>query len=353
MIKKEKGAFYGVFFYYLSQLWDSDPRPSRYKGDALPAELSWRVRCYNYNMQVVISARQPKDLMSWRQDMFGKAWWQYLLTPVLASGCQDLLVITEAEDVALRQDLRVFALTQPICLRTLAQTQTPDFNHDLLLAAPYLAEEFIFFPLDNLNAVFQLEQLQQYHGDAVMAVDEKNNLLHAYKFQREWVEFLQQARPDLSWTSALAQFAQDWVVKAIPFTVAAPKKKLNLEQRWLSLLNDFFPNTAPILSCREKNLIAPTARIKGKVIIEDGAMVGEYSGIEGPVYLGKNSRVGNFCQLKNSCLEAESEVADYTGWENCYLAPKFIFAKNFVISKDQVFCPKIKPGLVKVKEVSV
>jgi NDP-sugar pyrophosphorylase family protein len=64
---------------------------------------------------------------------------------------------------------------------------------------------------------------------------------------------------------------------------------------------------------RAKNSqISPTATLKGKVILEEGAKIFDYATIEGPVYIGKNAVVGAYCTLRDhSILEEGAEIQRY------------------------------------------
>ena len=49
-------------------------------------------------------------------------------------------------------------------------------------------------------------------------------------------------------------------------------------------------------------MVAPTASIKGPTIIDEGAEIRQCAFIRGGVIVGKNSVVGNSCELKNCIL---------------------------------------------------
>ncbi len=58
--------------------------------------------------------------------------------------------------------------------------------------------------------------------------------------------------------------------------------------------------------------IFPTATLRGKVILEDGAKVFDYATIEGPVYIGKDAVIGAYCTLRDhSVLEEGAEIQRY------------------------------------------
>ena len=58
-------------------------------------------------------------------------------------------------------------------------------------------------------------------------------------------------------------------------------------------------------------MVAPTASIKGPTIIDEGAEIRQCAFIRGGVIVGKNSVVGNSCELKNCILFDNVQVPHY------------------------------------------
>jgi bifunctional UDP-N-acetylglucosamine pyrophosphorylase/glucosamine-1-phosphate N-acetyltransferase len=69
-------------------------------------------------------------------------------------------------------------------------------------------------------------------------------------------------------------------------------------------------------SHRGQNLnIAPTAVIdetKGSVWIDDNVVIGHCAHIVGPVYLGKDVKIGDFTLIRESSIESESKIGSHT-----------------------------------------
>jgi NDP-sugar pyrophosphorylase family protein len=74
--------------------------------------------------------------------------------------------------------------------------------------------------------------------------------------------------------------------------------------------------------------IAPTAVLddsKGKIIIESGVTIGHASRIVGPVYIGKNSYVGDFNLIRESTIESDTTIG-----ANTEVVRSIIFEKSSI-----------------------
>lgn len=275
--------------------------------------------------QVVISLDVQTQLGQFAdKELFGKPVIEHLLTQLLKNTpFRDLIIVLDQHATQLRQQIRALALHLPIKIRILSQTQTSTLANDLLLAAPYLQEEFFFTTIDNEAANFQLRQLSNYQADGVFAVDQNQNLLDSYLFKKKFLDFLSNQTPDKPWPAILSAFSVDFLVKNVQFDslniTETPAK--NLEEFWLTKIQNWWPEILPQSKISPQAQIAPTARLKGKVVIESGARINEYSVIEGPAYIGKNSKIGCFCHLQQVVVEKENLVDDYTKIEKKYLGP--------------------------------
>ncbi len=289
-------------------------------------------------MQVIISATKTKDFLDWQTVVYGQPLWQHYFASLKTLHCRQLLFITKAENLALRQAVRRYALTQKMQIRVLSQeVKQPTLSQDLLLGQNYLAEKFFFLTLNNWSAVFQAQQLQNYQADFVGATDKDGRFLDSYLLNREFVKFLSQSQPDLSWEKVIENFTDEFVVKFVNFETQTVMPK-NSDEQLFYLLKKLFPSGKRVEWAGEKNYLAPTARLIGPVFLAAGVKIGEYSLIEGPCYLGKNCQIGNFCHLsQQTVMEAETKIADYVQLNHCYLAPKTKINHSFQSWKNKVW----------------
>jgi NDP-sugar pyrophosphorylase family protein len=68
--------------------------------------------------------------------------------------------------------------------------------------------------------------------------------------------------------------------------------------------------------------IAESAKIHGKVTIEDGVQIFDNAVIVGPAYIGRNAVIGNNALVRESFIEADSIVGYNTEVARSYFAPK-------------------------------
>lgn len=71
--------------------------------------------------------------------------------------------------------------------------------------------------------------------------------------------------------------------------------------------------------------VCESSIVSGPCIIEDGAFVDDFCKIKGPIYIGKNSRVGTGSLLRNCMVGSESNVGF-----NCEVARSYLAGKNKV-----------------------
>lgn len=256
------------------------------------------------------------------RDFFGQAFIEFFIKQLLKGAAwDDLIIICDQHADQLRSEIKRLALHLPIKIRVLSQTQVSNFANDLLLAAPYLQPEFFLLDFENQAANFQLRQLSNYQADGVFAVDQEQNLLNSYLLKKKFIDFLQKQPPDKSWEAILSAFSVDFLVKNVVFdssvvAAAAPK---NPETLWWQQLQKYWQFRGDKSQISPQAQIAPTVRLRGPVVIEASASINEYSVIEGPAYLGKNSTVGCFCHLQNVVIEKNETIVDYTSLKEKYL----------------------------------
>ncbi len=168
-----------------------------------------------------------------------------------------------------------------------------------------------------------------------MATDEKENLLHTYLFQKNFLDFLSPLDPALSWPSILSRFALDHSLKSVAFANTLPMPESSLknssssENYWLNFshqaLTELLQESAlETVSCPN---LSPTTRLLGQNYLDNTVITGENCLIENS-YLGKNCRLGNFCHLQNVILQDNVCLGDYVQAQNCYFAPDTILPQN-------------------------
>jgi bifunctional UDP-N-acetylglucosamine pyrophosphorylase/glucosamine-1-phosphate N-acetyltransferase len=69
--------------------------------------------------------------------------------------------------------------------------------------------------------------------------------------------------------------------------------------------------------------VCESSIVSGPCIIEDGAFVDDFCKIKGPVYIGRNSRVGTGSLLRNCVIGSESSIGF-----NCEVARSYLAGKN-------------------------
>jgi UDP-N-acetylglucosamine diphosphorylase / glucose-1-phosphate thymidylyltransferase / UDP-N-acetylgalactosamine diphosphorylase / glucosamine-1-phosphate N-acetyltransferase / galactosamine-1-phosphate N-acetyltransferase len=154
-------------------------------------------------------------------------------------------------------------------------------------------------------------------GQRVISVTEKpknlkglsdQRILGIYILNLKFVGFMSKlGTAENQLESALNDYSKGNQVIAVKSNYSA----LSLKYAW-----DLFPIAEYLLSGFPKNPkvhknahVHRTALISGPVIIEEGAQIFEYSLIQGPCYIGKNSVVGSYCKVrKGSILEEGVEV---------------------------------------------
>jgi NDP-sugar pyrophosphorylase family protein len=151
-----------------------------------------------------------------------------------------------------------------------------------------------------------------------------------YLLSQNFLDFMaKQPAEEYQLESSLSKYVKD--NKVVSFVTK--KETLTLKYPWhLFTIKDFlFSQTKGCISQKAK--IAKTAVIKnrGKVIIEDGALIGDFALIEGPAYMGKNAVLGTYSILrKGSVLEEGVEVQRYGDISNSIMGKNTHLHSGFV-----------------------
>src|SRR5690606_11562099 len=142
----------------------------------------------------------------------------------------------------------------------------------------------------------------------------KWRIVGTYLCQQGFLKRLEQTpKEHYQLETALADAAKNSRVES----VALAQGEVTLKYPWdLFSLKDGLLDTweNPEVQAR---YIAPTAVIRGNVIIEPGVEIHDYAIVEGPAYLGENSLVGQFCIVrKGTVLEEGAHIERYCDVKN-------------------------------------
>lgn len=151
-----------------------------------------------------------------------------------------------------------------------------------------------------------------------------------YLLNKDFLEFMDhQPAEEYQLEAALSKFCQNKKV----FTFITKKETLTLKYPWhLLSIKDYLLGIHNG-QISNKAYLRKTAVIKNpeKVVIEDGAIVGEFALIEGPAYIGKGAILGAYSILrKGSILEEKAQVQRYCDISNSILFKNAHLHSGFV-----------------------
>ena len=86
--------------------------------------------------------------------------------------------------------------------------------------------------------------------------------------------------------------------------------KIKYPWELLTLLREQLKTTIIEQKISDKAKISNMVEIAGPVWIEEGVLVHPFSVIVGPTYIGKNSIIGNFTQIRESLIGQDSLVGE-------------------------------------------
>ncbi len=95
------------------------------------------------------------------------------------------------------------------------------------------------------------------------------------------------------------------------FMIESKEPALSLKYVWdlFDIIHYRFSKIADKAVSKKGCEIAPSAILRGPVIIEEGAKIFDYAIIDGPCYIGRNAIVGSYCKVgKESVLEEGVEL---------------------------------------------
>ncbi len=76
--------------------------------------------------------------------------------------------------------------------------------------------------------------------------------------------------------------------------------------------------------------IDPSARIVGKVYIEEGVKIGSFAKISGPCYIGRNTVIGDHVLVRDSHIASDCIVGAHSEVARSYLGHKVLLHRNYV-----------------------
>ena len=290
--------------------------------------------------QIVLLVENKKHAEGLLYQLLGKKIIERQIEKIVQTDISNLVFLLPLAADDLRNDIRKIAINYPIRIATENLEAKYSSWQNLVQLKDKLEERFFFALAVTEDLTFLFEQMRSWVGDLIMSGQKikyeldlgsakgENKYVTAcshlsmkdylyltgnYVVSQKFLTFAQE-RMFLhnNWQKVVHDFCQEQVVKICEFApteVMPPIEKF--ESYGLVLAKKWWAEIYQPL--KMNGVIAPTVRITGEVIIEEGAKVGEYSLIQGPVYLGNKVTVGNFCQLGPSVfLEEEVEIDHYS-----------------------------------------
>lgn len=290
--------------------------------------------------QIVLLVENKKHAEGLLYQLLGKKIIERQIEKIVQTDISNLVFLLPLAADDLRNEIRKIAINYPIRIATENLEAKYSSWQNLVQLKDKLEERFFFALAVTEDLTFLFEQMRSWVGDLIMSGQKikyeldlgsakgENKYVTAcshlamkdylyvtgnYVVSQKFLTFAQE-RMFLhnNWQKVVHDFCQEQVVKICEFApteVMPPIEKF--ESYGLVLAKKWWPE---IYQPEKINgVMAPTVRITGEIIMEEGAKVGEYSLIQGPVYLGNKVTVGNFCQLgPNVFLEEEVEVDHYS-----------------------------------------
>ncbi len=298
-------------------------------------------------LQAVVIANDEWQSRFLTRKIFEKPLIAYQLETLVEAGVTDLIVVIQTNNDKLRKYLRQWAIQQPIKLRTVNNDLIGCLSDNLIAVAPYVKSRFFLTQGGNIFAGFYLEEMKQWQAEIVVscqtekirqpvgtvkvqkkiATDFSKQVIKDYQYLTDnyfitakFVEFLVERQLTMSnwWAQALHEWAQLNLIKACQFAAVEQMPERTSQEFWLWLHEHFFSKKIKVIA--DDCQLAPTVRLKGEVIIESEAQVGEYVCIEGPCYVGSKVVIENFCNLRPRVfLTAGTQVKSYQQLQNCLI----------------------------------
>ena len=293
----------------------------------LAAGKSSRFYPYNKDGHKSMFSLCGKPILAWALDSLKNA------------GINEIIVVVSPKDNKIKDFLASF---KGINLKVVEQSQALGMGNALLCAKALLKEKFfvVFAHLVNADQYLNLFDLEKTKVDGQILADitnepwkygiikaegnraygikekprkgEKSSNIRSsgvYLLSRKFIEIL----AGIKESENTFEETLDHCMKETNIEIILSKKAvMPLKYPWdLMSIKDYLLENLPEYKAKDSE-IAKTATIRGKVIIESGVKISDYSLIEGPAYIGKNALVGAYSILReNSVLEEGAQLERY------------------------------------------
>jgi hypothetical protein len=258
-----------------------------------------------------------------------------LLEREAATGAEQLIFQRPPGAELIQKQLRIAAVNYPLGVSSWWLNPKYSRYQNLQDQRQRLPATFCYTPFLNLALPLEFQELQNWRAPVVVTVKTgaTNTQTGWVKLTKNYVQAVARARletfeplgetlvlsqtwldfsqnelvTDRNWWTLLNQFAQDGLMKACIFTQATDLPTPGQADYKLHLANWLF-RRLPLQSSPQAK-IAPTARVRGRVILADQAEVGEFCQLQGPLYLGSGVKVGAESNLGPMVfLESQAEI---------------------------------------------
>jgi bifunctional UDP-N-acetylglucosamine pyrophosphorylase/glucosamine-1-phosphate N-acetyltransferase len=107
----------------------------------------------------------------------------------------------------------------------------------------------------------------------------------------------------------------------------------------LRIMSRVFESEIKTTSISPNATVCESSIVSGHCIIEDGVFIDDFCKIKGPIYIGRNSRVGTGSLLRNCVIGSESTIGF-----NCEVARSYLAGKNRVAHHNVILDSVIGEG---------
>jgi hypothetical protein len=294
----------------------------------------------------VESMAQAKLLL---RPVLGEALVGRQIRQLVGAGVQELFFFLPLDDEKLRVFLKKEALKHPIKIQELNLDSKYNLWQNLFIYRHLFPEHFMVALATSLNLDYFFQQLQSWRGDVILTgvkamikpqqgsvkvvgklvktvshqqIKGQLNLASVKVVSQKFLQFSQdKIIVERDWFEVLDQFSDKGVVKVCEFLPTGEELSPDEDDYFYRLARIFFLEGEKGVS--EQAVVAGTARLRGEIIIEAGVSVGEFCVFEGPLYLGRRVKVGNFVALgpgvfveAGSVIEAHSQLSKISLGEN-------------------------------------
>lgn len=321
----------------------------------LSERLVKKIKEENEIRQVVLWVENQKQAEGLLYQLLGEKIIAHQIKKITSTGISELIFLLPLEADELRNEIRKIAINYPLRIASYNWEEKFSQWQNLINLKDKFEDRFFFSLASREKLDFIFEQMKTWTGDLVassqkekfdeelgsvlienkyvktashLAIKDYIHLTGSYIISQKFLSFAGEKMflyPQ--WQKVLAEFAGEQVAKACEFAVSEPLPPVEKENQYCrALAKRWWPEIKD--KSVKANLVAATVRIKGEVIVEEDAEIGEYTCIQGPAYIGKKVRIGNFCQLEaNTFLEEKVEMGNYCQVGDVYWRDKQVISQ--------------------------